>query len=82
MSGVEEDSIAASRTVDNFGETGSSFNMEKLEMNGLGAGLELAAVPGVEFATECLGLCMLRKSCFGVISEFSHRLLHLELLAV
>jgi hypothetical protein len=82
MSGIEEDSTAASVTVDNFGETGSSFNVAKLETNGLGAGLELAAVPGVEFATECLGLCMWRKSCFGVISVFSHRLLHLELLAV
>jgi hypothetical protein len=54
--------------------------MEKLETNCLGAGLELAAVPGVELAIECLGLCMLRKSFFGVMRVFSHRLLHLELL--
>jgi len=65
-----------------LGETGSSFNIEKLHTNCLGTGLELAAVPGVELAIECLGLCMFRKSCLGVIRVFSQRLLHFELLFV
>ena len=56
-----------------LGDTGSSFNIAKLDTYWRGTGLDLAAVRGVELLTEFLGLCMSRKSCFGVSSEFSQR---------